>query len=274
MLLSNPQNNIRIKRVINTKFIGQMQQSKNLIVIPSRLSSTRLPEKPLADINGKPMILRVYERAIRSKIADVVVATDSEKIAEVVEKIGGRCVMTSQSHNSGTDRIWEALNKLEHNLSYENIVNLQGDMPFIDSESIQDCFNGLADGEFDITTLACEIENPSDAQDANIVKPVIANLNDIDKGFARALYFSRAQVPHNSEKFYYHIGIYGFKKPALKKFVELPQSFLEKTEKLEQLRALENGMKIGIKIVSTTPISVDTPNDLAKAIEYAKANKI
>jgi 3-deoxy-manno-octulosonate cytidylyltransferase (CMP-KDO synthetase) len=230
-----------------------------LLIIPSRLGSTRLHEKALRIIGQKPMIQHVYERAKEAGFAHIYVATDSESIRMAIEKIGGKVVMTDSQLPSGTDRVFAATQKLNlKEIKY--VINLQGDMPFIDHTSIIKLADALKTSNTDITTLAAKVDLAYASSESN-VKIVT------DKS-GKALYFSRSLIPHNAGAYLYHIGAYGFRIDALAKFISLPESYLEKTEKLEQLRALENGFQIQVCEVDSIPISVDTEEDLKKAQDY------
>jgi 3-deoxy-manno-octulosonate cytidylyltransferase (CMP-KDO synthetase) len=246
---------------------------KPLIVIPTRLKATRLPGKPLADILGEPMIVHVWRRAIRARVGDVIVATDSEEIAEIVARAGAEVVMTREDHQSGSDRVFEAVNKVDPGQNADVIINLQGDLPTLEPELIGACVEPLANNSVDIATLAAEIEEPSECLDPNVVK-VIGTPSGLPE-VLRALYFTRASAPYGYGPFFHHIGIYAFRRQALARFVSLPPSPLEKREKLEQLRALEAGMRIDVKCVDTVPLGVDTPGDLirARSILAAEAAK-
>ncbi len=233
---------------------------KILIVIPARLASTRLPNKPLADIAGKSMIRRVYEQAVAAGVGEVVVACDGEKIAQEVKNFGGKFVITNPDLPSGTDRVYAAVKEIAGD--FEVVLNLQGDLPNIEPKVIKTAAEALLASDYDIVTVASKIKNEAEISNPNVVKIAIA-FDSKDAG--KALYFSRAAIPYAKEKtadFYHHIGIYAYKKSALKKFVSLAPSMLEKRESLEQLRALENNMKILVKIVDTHPLSVDTKEDL------------
>lgn len=242
---------------------------KPLIVIPSRLQATRLPGKPLADILGEPMIVHVWRRAVRSRIGDVVVATDSEEIAEAVARAGADVVMTREDHRSGSDRVFEAVTIVDPEEKADVIINLQGDLPTLEPELIGACVEPLANAAVDIATLAAEIEEPSECFDPNVVKVIgtPAGLPEV----LRALYFTRAAAPYGYGPYFHHIGIYAFRRRALARFVALPPSTLEKREKLEQLRALEAGMRIDVKCVDTVPLGVDTPGDLIRARSMLQA---
>ena len=233
-----------------------------LILIPARMAATRLPGKPLADIAGVPMIVHVLRRAQAADIGPVVVATDSAEVAAVVDKAGGRAVMTRSDHASGSDRIFEALGTADLEHRAEIIVNLQGDLPTIGPDVIAAALAPLADGAVDIATLAAEIKVAAERVDPNVVKVVGT---PIAPARLRALYFTRATAPAGEGPLYHHIGLYAFRRAALERFVKLPPSPLERREKLEQLRALEAGMRIDVAIVDTLPLGVDTPEDLEKA---------
>jgi 3-deoxy-manno-octulosonate cytidylyltransferase (CMP-KDO synthetase) len=233
-----------------------------LILIPARMAATRLPGKPLADIAGVPMIVHVLRRAQAAAIGPVVVATDSAEVAAVVDKAGGRAVMTRSDHASGSDRIFEALGKVDSEHRAEIIVNLQGDLPTIGPDVIAAALAPLVDEAVDIATLAAEIKVAAERVDPNVVKVVGT---PIAPARLRALYFTRATAPAGEGPFYHHIGLYAFRRAALERFVKLPPSPLERREKLEQLRALEAGMRIDVAIVDTLPLGVDTPEDLEKA---------
>jgi 3-deoxy-manno-octulosonate cytidylyltransferase (CMP-KDO synthetase) len=235
---------------------------KTLIVIPARLQASRLPQKPLAPIAGEPMIVHVWRRAIESGCGEVVVATDSEEIAQAVSGAGGRAVMTDPDHQSGSDRVFEALSAADPDKACEVVVNLQGDLPTLDPALVAACAEALAPGEADIATLACEITEEEERTNPNVVKAVGTPAGE---NLLRALYFTRATAPYGEGPLYHHIGIYAYRRAALERFVSLPPSTLEKREKLEQLRALEAGMRINVALVDTVPLGVDTPADLARA---------
>src|SRR6266849_3002582 len=219
-----------------------MAGDRVIILIPARLASNRLPAKPLADIAGRPMIAHVLERAREADVGEVVVATDSEAVCVAAEKAGGRAVMTSAEHASGSDRIFEALNQIDPERRVATVVNLQGDLPTLDPADIRAALGALSDAKVDIATIAAEIGDPAERTNPNVVKVIGSPLGGRR---LRALYFPRAT--------------------ALERFVKLPPSTLEKREKLEQLRALEAGMRIDVAIVDSAPLGVDTPEDLEKA---------
>jgi 3-deoxy-manno-octulosonate cytidylyltransferase (CMP-KDO synthetase) len=233
-----------------------------LIIIPARMASTRLPGKPLADIAGEPMIVHVVRRAQRADIGPVVVATDSVEVAAAVEKYGGRVVMTRADHASGSDRIFEALGKIDAAGKAAIVVNVQGDLPTLAANDIAAALQPLADSAVDIATLAAEIKTAAERDSPDVVKVVGS---PIGPSRLRALYFTRAAAPAGDGPLYHHIGLYAFRRAALERFVALPPSPLERRERLEQLRALEAGMRIDVAIVDTVPLGVDTPADLERA---------
>lgn len=235
-----------------------------ILLIPARLAATRLPNKPLADIHGRPMIWHVWNRAVQAGFGRVAVATDSPEIADVISAAGGEAVLTRTDHESGSDRIWEALGKLDAEGRHDVIVNLQGDMPTLDPAIIAQVLAPMKDAAVDIATLAARITRAEEVTDAAVVKPVIA-FSSATQG--RALYFSRATLPANAGDHYHHIGLYAYRRAALQRFVSLPPSPLEKREKLEQLRALEAGMRIEVTVVETVPLGVDTAEHLERARE-------
>jgi 3-deoxy-manno-octulosonate cytidylyltransferase (CMP-KDO synthetase) len=236
-----------------------MTENKILIIIPARLASTRLPNKPLADIFGKSMIERVYLQASKVGLGEVYVACDGVEIADTIKKSGGKAIITDPALPSGTDRIFAALTQIDPQKKFDIIVNLQGDLPAIDPQVVKAAALALADSDADIATVASIIKKEDEITNPNVVKIAIA-FDKTDQG--RALYFSRSAIPHGVGQYYHHIGIYAYKRSALEKFVALKPSNLEKRESLEQLRALENNMKIIVKIVDSHPLSVDTPGDL------------
>lgn len=233
-----------------------------LVLIPSRLAATRLPNKPLAEIAGEAMIVHVWRRAVESGVGGVVVATDSAAIAACIEAAGGRAVMTGGHHQSGSDRIFEAMQSVDEACVHDVIINLQGDLPTLDPALIGACARLLDDTAVDIATLAAEIRVDEERTNPSVVKAVAT---PVAPGRLRALYFTRATAPFGDGPLYHHIGIYAYRRAALQRFVGLPQSVLEKREKLEQLRALEAGMRIDVAIVDTVPLGVDTPADLERA---------
>jgi 3-deoxy-manno-octulosonate cytidylyltransferase (CMP-KDO synthetase) len=237
-----------------------MCQSDIVVLIPARMASARFPGKPLADIAGLPMIVHVLRRAEAAAVGPVAVATDSEVIAAAVEKAGGRAVMTRADHVSGSDRIFEALGALD--TPARVIVNVQGDLPTLSPQDLRAALAPLSDAAVDIATLAAEIRDDAERVNPNVVKvvgtPVAARR-------LRALYFTRAAAPFGEGPLYHHIGLYAYRRAALERFVGLSPSTLERRERLEQLRALEAGMRIDATIVDTVPLGVDMPEDLARA---------
>jgi 3-deoxy-manno-octulosonate cytidylyltransferase (CMP-KDO synthetase) len=239
-----------------------MPEKRILVLIPARMAATRLPGKPLLDIAGVPMIVHVLRRAEAAKIGRVAVATDTPEIAAAVTAHGGEAVMTHGDHPSGSDRIYEALGKLDPRGEAEIVVNLQGDFPTISPENIRSVLGPLADPSVDIATLAAEIHTEEEDTAPSVVKAIGS---PVSPGRLRALYFTRATAPYGEGPRYHHIGLYAYRRAALERFVALPPSPLERQEKLEQLRALEAGMRIDITLVETVPRGVDTPADLETA---------
>ena len=233
-----------------------------LILIPARLSATRLPGKPLADIAGDPMIVHVLRRAEAAELGPVVVATDSEVVATAVEKAGGRAVMTRADHLSGSDRIFEALGIIDPKGIARIVVNVQGDLPTIAAADIRASVALLDDPDVDIGTLAAVIVKDDERTAPSVVKAIGTEMSPRR---LRALYFTRATAPAGEGPLYHHIGLYAYRRAALERFVKLPPSPLEQREKLEQLRALEARMRIDIAIVDSVPLGVDTPEDLEAA---------
>ena len=234
-----------------------------LIMIPSRMASTRLPGKPLADIHGVPMIVHVWRRSIEAAIGRVVVATDSADIAAAIRGAGGEAQMTRADHVNGTDRIFEAVSAVDPGREFDAIINVQGDLPTIEPRLIRTCLEVLtAEPAADIATLACAITVEEERTNPNVVKAVGT---PIGPDRLRALYFTRATAPSGEGPLYHHIGMYAYTRQALDRFVKLPPSTLELRERLEQLRALEAGMRIDVGIVDTVPLGVDTPADLERA---------
>jgi 3-deoxy-manno-octulosonate cytidylyltransferase (CMP-KDO synthetase) len=238
---------------------------KPLIVIPARLAATRLPGKPLARIGNAPMIVHVMRRAQEANLGPVLVACDAEEIASAVREAGGEAVMTSPAHPSGSDRIWEAVQTFDPSGNYDVIINLQGDVPTLEPRLLHALLSPLEVPGVDISTLATVITRPEEQTNPAVVKAILSQLDGATH--ATALYFTRATAPSGDGPRYHHIGVYGYRRAALARFVALPPSPLEKREKLEQLRALENGLRIGVNVVDTVPLGVDTPEDLARARE-------
>jgi 3-deoxy-manno-octulosonate cytidylyltransferase (CMP-KDO synthetase) len=241
-----------------------------LILIPARMASTRLPGKPLADIAGLPMIVHVLRRAEAAEIGPVVVACDDETIAAAVDRAGGRAVMTRADHISGSDRIFEALGVADPNGKARIVVNVQGDLPTLAPGDIVAALAPLHDPTVDIATLAAEIRRPEERTNPNVVKVVGT---PVAPRRLRALYFTRATAPSGDGPLYHHIGLYAYRCAALERFVKLPPSPLEQRERLEQLRALEAGMRIDVTIVDSVPLGVDTPQDLEAARAILKGGR-
>jgi 3-deoxy-manno-octulosonate cytidylyltransferase (CMP-KDO synthetase) len=238
-----------------------------IIMIPARMASERLPGKPLADILGKPMIVHVLERAQAAQLGPVVVACSEPEVKAAVEAAGGRAVLTDPDLPSGSDRIFAALTEVDPDGAHQAVINVQGDLPTIDPNLIRASVLPLADGAADIATLVCEITRDEEKTNPNVVKAVAAFDPDDASPWpvARALYFSRATVPANAGPLYHHIGLYAYRRQALQSFVGWSPAILEKREKLEQLRALENGLRIDAVRVDTIPLGVDTAEDLERA---------
>lgn len=241
----------------------QPAAEKTLVLIPARMASTRLPNKPLADIAGLPMIVQVAKRAEEAKAGRIVVAVDDQAVFDVVKAAGFDVVMTRQDHQSGSDRIYEALQKADPEGKAEFIINVQGDLPTIEAEAVRAALRPLIDNaSTDIATLTVEITDEHEKTNPNVVKIVGSPISETRM---KALYFTRATAPYGDGPLYHHIGLYAYRRAALEKFVSLGPSPLEMREKLEQLRALEAGMRIDAEIVRSIPLGVDTPADLEKA---------
>lgn len=238
-----------------------MNRKNFIIIIPSRIGSTRLPRKPLAQIGDKLLIEHIISN-LKADFADnLYIATDSEEIASLAKSFGANAIMTEECA-TGTDRVYQAFCKLQSPAKY--VINLQGDMPFVTPELIKKIVERLEKGDCDIATAIIKADKEAIESESNV--SVVVDKNDL------AMYFSRCPIPYNGAEFNYHMGVYGFCVDALKRFVSLPQTKYELSEKLEQLRALEDGMKIGVCVVNEAPISVDTPEDLEKAIKYYNKN--
>ena len=233
-----------------------------LVLIPARMASTRLPGKPLADIAGAPMIVQVARRAAEAEVGRVVVAVDHQDIYDAVVAAGFEAVMTREDHQSGSDRIREAMLKVDPEGKARTIINVQGDLPTIDRATVRAALRPLENASTDIATLTTEILDEEEKTKPSVVKIVGSPLSETR---LRALYFTRATAPYGEGPLYHHIGLYAYRRAALEAFVSLPPSTLERRESLEQLRALEAGMRIDAEIVDTVPLGVDTPADLEKA---------
>ncbi|MCE2493222.1 MAG: 3-deoxy-manno-octulosonate cytidylyltransferase [Alphaproteobacteria bacterium] len=234
-----------------------------IIVIPARMAARRLPGKPLADIHGEPMIVHVWRRAVESGVGPVLVACADAEIAAAVAAAGGEALMTRPDHPSGSDRVFEAVRSVDPAGVHDAVINLQGDLPTIAASAVSAVLDPLRDPEVDIGTVACPVSEDADRGDPNVVKAVVSFAPSAAAG--RALYFTRAAAPSGDGPLLHHIGVYAFRRPALERFVGLPPAPLETREKLEQLRALEAGMRIGVAVVDTLPLGVDTPPDLERA---------
>lgn len=249
--------------------------TKCLIIIPSRLAAVRLPNKPLADIGGKPMLLHCYERAIDADIGNVLIAAGDQEIHDMIKDNGGDAILTDPELPSGSDRIAAALQKYDRDGVYQHIINLQGDLPFIKSSTVKACGELiLSNAQYDITTLASVIKIDAQRHNPNVVKAICAidaRQESHEFQHAKALYFTRASSPYERDGddiLLEHLGIYAYQRQALEKFIALPPSYLEQREKLEQLRALEAGLHIEIGLVDDNPIAIDTADDLQAAREY------
>ena len=240
-----------------------LSDSNPIILIPARMNSTRLPNKPLADINGVPMIVRVWQIAVDANIGRVIVASGDTEISKAIQNEGGEAILTDPALPSGSDRIFAALEKADPSKKHDIIINLQGDLPLLERSTITAAYNLMDNDQVDIGTVAAKIIIPEEKLSSSIVKAIVAWNNDGMTG--KALYFTRAPAPTGNGPMYHHIGLYTYKRHALERFVKLPISPLEQQERLEQLRALENGMRIDVALVDTVPFGVDTPEDLEKA---------
>ena len=240
----------------------QIARARTLVLIPARMASTRLPGKPLADIAGMPMIVQVAKRAQEANVGRIIVAVDHHDTYDAVASAGFEVVMTREDHQSGSDRIFEAIQKADPDGEIEMVVNVQGDLPTIEPEAVRAALRPLDNPEVDIATLTVEIRDEHEKTNPNVVKVVGSPVSDTRM---RALYFTRATAPYGSGPLYHHIGLYAYRRAALARFVALGPSALEKRESLEQLRALEAGMRIDVEIVDSIPLGVDTPADLEKA---------
>lgn len=226
------------------------------------MQSTRLPGKPLADIGGEAMIVHVIRRAREADLGPVVVAADSEAIAAAVRAAGGEAVVTAGDHASGSDRIHEALGRIDPDRAYDTVVNVQGDLPTVAPHAVRAAVVPLGESAVDVATICAAIRDEADRTNPNVVKVIGSPLSGTR---LRALYFTRATAPWGEGPLYHHIGLYAYRRAALERFVSLPPSPLERRERLEQLRLLEAGMRIDVEIVEDVPLGVDTPADLERA---------
>ena len=255
-------------RTLKSSALEECAMSDPVVLIPARLAATRLPNKPLAEIAGEPMIVHVWRRAMEAGIGPVAVATDVPEIAEVVTRAGGQAVMTRADHASGSDRIFEAVEKLDPEGRHDVVVNVQGDLPTVDPRVIAASISPLSDAAVDLATLVAVIKREEERTNPNVVKMVGS---EVSPGRFRALYFTRATAPYGDGPLYHHIGLYAYRRKALQRFVNLQPSPLELREKLEQLRALEAGMRIDAVVVDDVPLGVDTPHDLERARDMIAA---
>ena len=249
---------------------------KLIVTIPARLAATRLPNKPLADIHGRPMIVHVWERVVAAigSVDQVIVAAGDVEIVDVMQSVGGRVVLTDPDLPSGSDRVFRAIQEIEKQdgITLEHIINVQGDLPTLAPELVKKTANLLQDGS-DMASLVAKIKDPREIDNPNVVKAVVSwdEATTEQEKVGRGLYFTRAAAPSGDGPHYHHIGIYGYQRDALEKFVNLQPSTLEKREKLEQLRALEDGMTIRLACVDTIPLGVDTQEDLEQARKILQA---
>lgn len=246
-----------------------------IILIPARLASTRLPDKPLADINGKPMIVHCIERALEADLGPVVVAAGDQAIADAVADAGYQAIMTDPAHPSGSDRINEALQSFDPDAAHDVVINVQGDLPTLDPASIRAVLAPVQrDAAVDIATIVAEITREEERDNPNVVKAFVGFPPAVDGlAIARALTFTRSTAPSGDGPLYHHIGLYAFRRAALQRFVALPPGILERRERLEQLRALEAGMRIDVALVDTVPLGVDTQADLDRARQILARNR-
>lgn len=237
-----------------------IENQNTIVVIPARMAASRLPGKPLADIHGVPMIVHVWRRAVEANVGQVLVAAAEVEIADAVRAHGGDAIVTNPAHPSGSDRIAEALRLRDPQSRYRFVVNLQGDLPTIDALSVQRCLAGLVNEQASISTIAALIESDDDVANPHIVKAIAPLGGEREVAFARD--FVRRTGPEHAAPFWHHIGVYAYRRPALESFVALPVSGREQDRKLEQMRALDNDMRIVVVRVDTVPLGVDTPDDL------------
>lgn len=240
-----------------------IENQNTIVVIPARMASTRLPGKPLADIHGLPMIVHVWKRAVEANVGQVLVAAAENEIAQAVRAHGGDAIVTDPALPSGSDRIHQALGLRDPEGRFKFVVNLQGDLPTIDALSVQRCLAGLVNEQADISTIAARIEERADVDNPNIVKAIAPLSAEREVAFARD--FVRRVDESHVDPYWHHIGVYAYRRAALERFVALPVSGREEARKLEQMRALDNGMKIVVVRVDTVPLGVDTPAELESA---------
>jgi 3-deoxy-manno-octulosonate cytidylyltransferase (CMP-KDO synthetase) len=237
-----------------------VEPENTIVVIPARMSSSRLPGKPLADINGLPMIVHVWKRAIEANVGQVLVAAAEVKIVEIIRNHGGDAIVTDPALPSGSDRIAAALKMRDIHEKFEYVVNLQGDLPTIDPLAVRRCLAGLTNEQVDIATIAALIENDEDIKNPNIVKAIASLGKDREVAYARD--FVREVGPEHEAPYWHHIGVYAYRRQSLSRFVSLSVSTRETLRKLEQMRALDNDMRIAVVRVDSVPLGVDTSADL------------
>ncbi len=240
-----------------------IEHQNTIVVIPARMAATRLPGKPLADIRGEPMIVHVWRRAMEAKIGHVLVAAGEQAIADAIRKAGGDAMVTAANLPSGSDRVAAALRLRDPGERYSHVVNLQGDLPTIDPLAVQRCLAGLTNETVEISTIAAPIHDLADVAKTQIVKAIVPLSDEREVAFARD--FVRVVNHSHVAPFWHHIGVYAYRREALERFVKLPQSPREKERSLEQMRALDNDMKIAVVRVDSVPLGVDTPADLEAA---------
>lgn len=244
---------------------------KTIAVIPVRLGAVRLPGKPLADICGKPMIVHVWEKAMEANVGPVIIACGDQQIVDIIQSYGGNGILTDPALPTGTDRVKAAMDLYDPGGAYTHVINIQGDLPTLDPTLVRHVLDPFKNPSVDIATLATPIIDPHELADGNVVK--IALSIKEKEPIGRALYFSRNLLPSGEGVHYHHIGLYGYTRDCLNRFVDLPVNPLETRERLEQLRALAHGMRIDVKVVETkAPFGVDTPADLEKAIRIMREN--
>jgi 3-deoxy-manno-octulosonate cytidylyltransferase (CMP-KDO synthetase) len=248
-----------------------IEHQNTIVIIPARMASTRLPGKPLADIHGVPMIVHVWKRAIEANVGQVLVACAEMEIARAIKAHGGDAIVTEPSLASGSDRILAALALRDPERRYRFIVNLQGDLPTVTPLDVQRCLGGLVNETIDISTIAAPITEDADVANPNIVKAIAPLSDEREVAFARD--FQRLPGPELGPRYWHHIGIYAYRREALERFVKLPQSEREIDRRLEQMRALDNGMSIAVVRVDSVPLGVDTPADLEAARQMLKAGR-
>ena len=248
-----------------------IEHQNTIVIIPARMASTRLPGKPLADIHGAPMIVHVWKRAIEANVGQVLVACAEMEIARAIKAHGGDAIVTDPALASGSDRILAALALRDPERRFRFIVNLQGDLPTVTPLDVQRCLGGLVNETIDISTIAAPITDEADVGNPNIVKAIAPLSDEREVAFARD--FQRLPGPDLGPRFWHHIGIYAYRRESLERFVKLPQSEREIDRRLEQMRALDNGMSIAVVLVDSVPLGVDTPADLDAARQMLKAGR-